>query len=520
LPERYLGRSLGRFRVDALIGSGGFAWVYKGFDPELEIPVALKVLKPQYAGDEKFEARFRREASTAAKLRHPNIIKIFAVGREEEAVFFAMDYLPQGLADRLNVMTTLPEAMLIRMAIDVGSALGFAHREGVIHRDIKTDNILFDEHGNAIVADFGIARAVSGYAEQTGTNMVVGTPQYFAPEQARGLPLDGRADIYSLGITLFKSSTGQLPFNGTDWYEIARQHVEDKPPKPRTINPALSRELEDVILKCLEKDPGDRFPTGDVVCEVLMRLMAERGETMALRTGYTQTADTISAPLALPRGGIGRRGSAVRRRSFMAAGGIGVAALASLLWWGTSDTRAVQPSPAQRTPPVEPFPSSTDDEPATTNPPQPRVLAVDATPGATVLVNGVEVGKGPWSTDTLPAGSYTVTASVKTIDNCPSASVSKSMALREQGTDSVSLLPRPCGQLEIDAQPKDAAYSIVSLIYKTVDGVLPLKAPLVLPAGNYTLKVQASYCAESRQQFKIAPEKQNRVRVRLICDRR
>jgi serine/threonine-protein kinase len=164
LPERYLGQTLGKYRIDAVIGSGGFAWVYKAFDPELEIPVALKILKPQYAGDESFEQRFRREASTAAKLRHPNIINIFAVGKENGAVYFAMDYLPQGLADRLSVMTTLPESMLIRMAIDVSSALGFAHREGVIHRDIKTDNILFDEHGNAVVADFGIARAVAGYA--------------------------------------------------------------------------------------------------------------------------------------------------------------------------------------------------------------------------------------------------------------------------------------------------------------------------------------------------------------------
>ncbi|NUQ19531.1 MAG: serine/threonine protein kinase, partial [Gemmatimonadaceae bacterium] len=260
MPERFLGRTLGRFRVDAIIGAGGFAWVYKAYDPELDIPVALKILKPQYAGDEKFEQRFRREASTAAKLRHPNIIKIYAVGREEDAVFFAMDYLPQGLADRLNVMTQLPEPMLIRMAIDVASALGFAHREGVIHRDIKTDNILFDEHGNAIVADFGIARAVATHTDSTGTNMVVGTPQYFSPEQARGLQLDGRADIYSLGVTLFKAATGQLPFQGTDWYEIARQHVEDKPPKPRSINPQLSREMEDVILQCLEKDPNDRFP--------------------------------------------------------------------------------------------------------------------------------------------------------------------------------------------------------------------------------------------------------------------
>ena len=149
------------------------------------------------------------------------------MGREDTAVYFVMDFLPTGLDDRLRIMGTLPETLLIRLGMDVAAALAFAHREGVIHRDIKTDNILFDAHGNAIVADFGIARALSGYVEQTGTNMVVGTPQYFSPEQARGQPLDGRADIYSLGVTLFKAATGVLPFQGDDWYEIARQHMED-----------------------------------------------------------------------------------------------------------------------------------------------------------------------------------------------------------------------------------------------------------------------------------------------------
>ena len=250
MPERHLGRTLGRYRVDELVGSGGFAWVYRGYDPELDIPVALKVLKPQFAGDEAFEQRFRREASTAARLRHPNIIKIYAVGREGDAVFFAMDYLPNGLADRLEVTNVLPEEMVIRVGMDVASALGFAHREGVIHRDIKVDNILFDPHGNAVVADFGIARAVSGYTGQTGTNMVVGTPQYFAPEQARAKPLDGRADIYSLGVTMFRAATGSLPFGGDDWYEIARQHVEDPPPVPREVNAALTEGFSRLTRHC------------------------------------------------------------------------------------------------------------------------------------------------------------------------------------------------------------------------------------------------------------------------------
>ncbi|MDQ6827456.1 MAG: serine/threonine protein kinase, partial [Gemmatimonadota bacterium] len=219
MPDRYVGRHLGRFRIDELVGAGGFAWVYRGWDPELDIPVALKVLKPQFAGDEAFESRFRREALTASHLRHPNIIRILGVGRDADAVYFAMDYVPQNLTARLRVMKTLPEPLLAQIGIDVAAGLAFAHREGVVHRDVKTDNILFDDHGNALVADFGIARASSVVNEETATNMVVGTPQYFSPEQARGLALDGRSDIYSLGVTLYRAATGMLPFTGDDWYD-------------------------------------------------------------------------------------------------------------------------------------------------------------------------------------------------------------------------------------------------------------------------------------------------------------
>ncbi len=240
MPERYLGRSLGKYRVAALLGTGGFAWVYSAHDPDFDVTVALKVLKPQYAGDPEFVARFRREASTAARLRHPNIITIYAVGSADDAVYFAMDYLPQGLDGRLEVTPTLPGPVLARLGMDVASALGFAHRQGVVHRDIKPDNILFDEHGNAIVADFGIARALSGSTNQTATQMVVGTPHYFAPEQARGRSLDGRADLYSLGVTLYRAASGVLPFPGEDWYAVARAHVEEVPADVRSHGAPIS----------------------------------------------------------------------------------------------------------------------------------------------------------------------------------------------------------------------------------------------------------------------------------------
>src|SRR5579862_2230900 len=456
MPERYLGRTLGKFRIDAVVGSGGFAWVYKAFDPELEIPVALKVLKPQYAGDEKFEQRFRREASTAARLRHPNIIKIFAVGKDGDAVYFAMDYLPQGLPDRLEVIPTLPEPVLIRLGIDVASALGFAHREGVIHRDIKTDNILFDEHGNAIVADFGIARAVSNYAQQTGTNMVVGTPQYFSPEQARGLTLDGRADLYSLGVTLYRSATGVLPFTGEDWYEIARQHVEDRPRKPREHNPSLSKGMERIILTCLEKDPGDRYQTGEALCQALGALLTEKGETIAMRATPTPTVDGPTAP---PPWELTKR----RRRRVLQ----GVAVAAVVLAVGSAYALSRQHTPGHAAPPqptgsiaAAPPASTTPSAPShdapaagtkaptpvTTPPPTPAkpIVHITAPADARLSVAGTIVGTGEWHTDTLKPGRYEIVAALPDSGNtqCPTLRVTSIIVVAATGTTTAHLAPR------------------------------------------------------------------------------
>ena len=531
MPERYLGQTLGKYRVDAIIGSGGFAWVYKAYDPELEIPVALKILKPQYAGDEKFEERFRREASTAAKLRHPNIIKIYAVGRENDAVYFAMDYLPQGLADRLNVMTTLPESMLIRMAIDVASAVGFAHREGVIHRDIKVDNILFDDHGNAIVADFGIARAVSGYAEQTGTNMVVGTPQYFSPEQARGLQLDGRSDIYSLGVTLFKASTGQLPFQGTDWYEIARQHVEDKPPRPRSINPGLSREMEEVVLQCLEKDVEDRFQSGEAMCEDLLHIIQERGETAAIRTMMVPPADTLSSPRSYPS----RRASSRWRRRLKRvqerkwwAGALGAVLITALLLLRLV-VRSDQVANAQDGLPADSsrrvVATSSDSARGTAGAPPRARLVVEAPSRVTVLLDGQPLGTGAIDVDTLPPGTYQLRASIPGQAGCPTTSVSETVTIADTGVQNVSLYPRRCGTVTIRMTrgPERGAvvYSIrhANSTRTRETGQLPLREPLVLPEGAYTLNVKGPrFCADYNAPFTVYADRETPMSFAMLCD--
>ena len=257
-PTDLVGRTVGPYDLERLLGQGGFAWVFRG--RELDgTPVAVKVLMPRYAGDPQFERRFRNEAETAAQLQHPNIIRIRFVARSGNYVYFGMDLCADSLAARLQREGPLPEADIVRITGDVGQGLRFAHARGVIHRDLKPDNILLRSDGSAVITDFGIARALSGYVASTGVNMTIGTPQYLSPEQAQGRPLDGRVDFYSLGVTLFKAATGEVPFASTDWFELARMHVEDAPPSLRKKRPDLSKRFERVVMKCLAKHPDDRY---------------------------------------------------------------------------------------------------------------------------------------------------------------------------------------------------------------------------------------------------------------------
>jgi serine/threonine protein kinase len=529
VSERHLGQTLGKYRIDELIGSGGFAWVFKAFDPELEIHVALKVLKPQFAGDETFEHRFRREAATAAKLRHPNIIKIYSVGRDGDAVYFAMDYYPSGLAERLEVSNVLPEELVVRVGVDVAQALGYAHREGVIHRDIKVDNILFDAHGNAVVADFGIARALSGYTGQTGTNMVVGTPQYFAPEQARAKPLDGRADIYSLGVTLYRAATGRLPFEGDDWYEIARQHVEEPPPPPRSINPDLSPGFEAAILHCLEKQPDDRPATGELLAQELVALLPATLETSAYRTRITGSEPTVVVrsdgyPAAAANGAGPRRSSVPWIAGALLVAGLTVAvSMFSRSRDAESAPPAVKPpdSAAAVTPPPASPPVVTP--PGTeTLPPKDSVvrpvrtvgsLVVEAPDNATISINGREeaIGNG-WRSDSMKPGSYEVSASVPAPSGCPTASATQSVLVRATSKVAhVRLSPRGCALLSFEAAPKGSRYVLTSLTpgdsVSARRGTVPAER-LLLPVGDYLRIITHEKCADYGDTVHVgAPEK-------------
>jgi len=257
-PTDLVGRTVGPYDLEGVLGQGGFAWVFRGRELDGS-PVAVKVLKPRYAGDPQFERRFRNEAEMAAQLQHPNIIRIRFVARSGSYVYFGMDLCADSLAARLQREGPLPEPDIVQITEDVAQGLRFAHGRGVIHRDLKPDNILLRSDGSAVISDFGIARALSGHVASTGVDMAIGTPQYLSPEQAQGRPLDARLDFYALGITLFKAAAGEVPFASSDWFELARMHVEDAPPSLRKRRPELSKRFERMVMKCLAKHPDDRY---------------------------------------------------------------------------------------------------------------------------------------------------------------------------------------------------------------------------------------------------------------------
>jgi serine/threonine protein kinase len=276
-----VGQTLGPYTLERLLGQGGFAWAFVGREPD-GTPVAVKVLKPRYAGDAQFESRFRNESETAAKLEHDNIIRIRSVAKTGDHVYFAMDLCADSLGARIAREGPLPEADILRLARDIAAALEFAHHQGVIHRDLKPDNVLIRSDGAAVLTDFGIARAVSGYVASTGVNMTIGTPQYLSPEQAQGRPLDQRVDFYALGVTLYKAATGEVPFSSNDWFELARMHVEDPPPSLRRKRPELSKRFERVVMKCLAKHPDDRYADGAALLADLDEVEQKRRPTATM----------------------------------------------------------------------------------------------------------------------------------------------------------------------------------------------------------------------------------------------
>ena len=276
------------------LGRGGMAIVYRAKDRQLEREVAIKVLPFSLAFDTEFVERFQREARTAAQLEHPNIIPIYRVGRSDRVIYFVMKFLRGGsLSGILGHRKKLTPPEIRRLLLEAGSALGYAAQRGIVHRDIKPDNIMFDEFGQSVLTDFGIAKAASGQ-KLTGTGMSIGTPHYMSPEQARAQPIDGRSDIYSLGIVAYQCLTGSVPYDGEDSFSIGYKHITEPIPTPSLVT-ADERRLFEVIKRMLMKDPFDRYQT----CEEL--IASFQGQPIAA-TGAVRTSMATVVPAAAAAG--------------------------------------------------------------------------------------------------------------------------------------------------------------------------------------------------------------------------
>jgi serine/threonine protein kinase len=250
------------------------ATVYKAYQPSLDRYVAVKVLPTYLAHEPGFAARFQREARAIARLNHPHILPVHDFGQEGELSYIVMRYVEAGILKEMLGKPLDPKAVLEIMT-QVGKALDYAHRQGIIHRDVKPSNVLMDEKGVALLADFGLAKMAEASVQLTKSGVGVGTPAYMSPEQGQGISVDARSDVYSLGITLYEMLTGRVPYEAETPIAVVIKHITAPLPRPTEFNPALPEPVERVMLKALAKNPADRFQSVGQMVEALKQAVAE-----------------------------------------------------------------------------------------------------------------------------------------------------------------------------------------------------------------------------------------------------
>ncbi|MFU9922075.1 Stk1 family PASTA domain-containing Ser/Thr kinase [Fannyhessea vaginae] len=301
MPDKVLG---GRYIIQDKIGTGGMAIVYRGIDNRLGRPVAIKTMLPQYAADPSFAARFKQEAQAAAALQSPFIVSVYDWGKDNDTYFIAMEYLRgTDLKSGVRKHGALDCKKVAQIGSQIAQALSVAHRHDIIHRDIKPQNIMVQPDGNIKVMDFGIARAKNSHL--TTDNSVLGTAHYVSPEQTQGKPLGPTTDIYSLGIVMYEAATGVVPFDGDDAISVALKQVNEQPVPPSARNPRVDQALERIILKCMQKDPKNRFQTAEEVFKVLRDYLAGKmtevnNATTQMPVMATNAVSPLNSTTALP----------------------------------------------------------------------------------------------------------------------------------------------------------------------------------------------------------------------------
>lgn len=277
-----IGTTLGNYRILAPLGQGGMARVYKAYQENLDREVAVKVLPPWFAADRNFVERFNLEARLVARLSHPNIVTVHDASEQQGHLYIVMQLVDGGtLKQRMEQLhtqgRTMEESEATPIFVKLADALAYAHEQGIVHRDIKPVNVLMDRSGRPILSDFGIAKVLASTSDNlTRPGAGVGTPEYMSPEQCLGsATIDGRADIYALGVMLFEALTGRAPFLGNSYPALAHSHIYEPPPRPRLLRPTISPAFEDVILTALNKQPQQRYQSASEMADAIEHALTQ-----------------------------------------------------------------------------------------------------------------------------------------------------------------------------------------------------------------------------------------------------
>ena len=414
----------GKYRIERLLGKGGMGAVFLAHDLTLEREVAIKVLPPDVAQDEQVVRRFQQEAKTAAKLDHPNIIPIFRVESEGGLNYFVMKYIAgTSLEDLLDKKEPLAVPDIQRILWEASCALGHAHQRGVVHRDVKPANIMFDHDGRVMLTDFGISKALQAATGFTATGMIIGTPHYMAPEQGKGAPVDGRADQYSLGVVGYRMITAELPFGGDSVHTIIYKHIYEEPPLASAKRPGIPGGLTAAISRALSKDPDLRFPTMEDFATAVWPEQPVASPTKGrgpIRPRTKASADAPTQITGAPTTPLPGARSVPRRRSragvwiglaIVAAAGVGgYLVLGSA---GSGRGGAVPPVDTVRIQDTVRVPVQSSPKPAKPRPALPAAepqgfLTVAADPFGEVYIDGVDAGQTPLVEYVVKPGRHTV----------------------------------------------------------------------------------------------------------------
>lgn len=289
-----------RYRLIAQQGSGGMAVIYKAIDQALGRTVAVKILRPSLTSDQTFLARFRAEARNVANLQHPNIVTVHDVGSDGATHYIVMEFIEgQDLKKIIKAMGALPVDRALNLAIQICNGIGFAHRAGLVHADVKPQNILVTRDDMVKVTDFGIAQALSDSQPGERQTVVWGSPHYFAPEQARGEKPTPAADVYSIGIVMFEMLTGRLPYLGANQQELALSHIRDRIPLVSEVNPSVPENLVQIVLKIMSKEPAARYRMADQLGRIL-ETYRDRGRQYTVPNQAAISAPVMAPPPAAP----------------------------------------------------------------------------------------------------------------------------------------------------------------------------------------------------------------------------